>query len=597
MDASGPPPLRRGTAPTALNQPRAHIAPSFDRARERLRAALDELAFFKVLSVSQTSAPGSAPGSGLGSAPGSAPGFAPGSGPGSVSGLGSGGAAVVRMSFTGTAVEALPSFRQDTRTARRVLVLKRDRGVGVGNFLGGAVRLADAPRGPHDATSIPSAGDILVGTPEATLRRDGPRDGPRNGPRDGPRDGSRESTALLLKTWHGGAKPLQELARVVRYGTQLTAAQLRDVLRQPGAAAAERFLAACADDPVRATGTAGLYERRTREDALSMTRAADDIWMVARVVLYGNVRALAYLHVCQIGRGECLSPKQRLEAEGLRLSLPARAFINVLTERLDSPDIATAFSDAVHLLVPDGLKPAASPPSLPSQPSLAFHTSKDQLVAAFLSSNCASAPVSPSYTPASPSYTPASPVYAPSSPVYAPSSPVYAPSSPVYAPSSPPFAPSSPPCAPSSPPCAPSSPPFAPSSPPCAPSLPPYAPSSPPYAPSSPPYAPSSPPCAPSSPPCAPSSPLFAPSSPPAEFKTVSLQPLQFVPASAPASVLTSVPASAPASAPASVPASAQPPLAPAPLFAERPQTRAKARPRTSKRLRAELGAELGAEL
>jgi hypothetical protein len=45
-----------------------------------------------------------------------------------------------------------------------------DHELGIGSYLGVA-KLADAPRGPHDPTSVPSAGDVLVGTPETRQRQ------------------------------------------------------------------------------------------------------------------------------------------------------------------------------------------------------------------------------------------------------------------------------------------------------------------------------------------------------------------------------------------------------------------------------------------
>ena len=384
MNSQPPAPMRHSTAHaslTSLTRNPQVVAPSFTNAREKLRSMLDEITFFKVQTISQTTIHGTAAGTET---------------------------TQLRETFSGTAIEVLPSYRQELK-ARRVLLLKQDREIGIGNFLG-VVKLADAPRGVHDATSVPSAGDVLVGLPVANTRKD-----------------FRDGASLLLKNWRGGAKPLQELARVVRYGTKMSATELRDVLKQPGSAAAERFLAACADDPTRMFPKT-MQERCIRENAQAMVRGADDVWMIARVVLYGNVKSLAHLHLLQVGHDAVLSDKQRTDAQDIRLSLPARVFVEVLAERLDAPDIERVFMETLNALAPESL----------GAPQITAKPKEDETPA---SAFAPASPSSPAYAPSSPSYAPTSPVYAPSSPAYAPSSPAYAPSSPLYAPYSPPFAP------------------------------------------------------------------------------------------------------------------------------------------------------------
>lgn len=414
MDPTRPPPLRRGTAHAALNRPAPVVAQSFDRAREKLRALLDEIAFFKVQSVSQTTLTGA-----------------------SVGVHASDVTTTTRESFSGTAVEVLPSFKKELH-ARRVLFLKKNRQLGVGSFLG-VVRLADAPRGPHDPGSIPGVGDILVGTPEVNSRKE-----------------FREGASLLLTNWRGNAKPLQELARVVRYGTKMTATELRDVLKQPAAASAERFLTSCAQDSARMYPQSA-PERRTRDDAKTMARSADDLWMVARVVLYGNVKSLAHLHALQIGREDVLTERQRADAQGIKLSLSASVFVQVLAERLEAPEIATAFTSAVEALSLSTLSapapssyPSASPSSAASASASAPTPAPASFLTAFLDQEGSERKhlppeetfaTSPLYAPTSPAYAPTSPAYAPTSPAYAPTSPAYAPTSPAYAPTSPTYAP------------------------------------------------------------------------------------------------------------------------------------------------------------
>jgi hypothetical protein len=387
--------MRHSTAHASLARNPPIVAPSFTNAREKLRSMLDEITFFKVQTISQTTIHGTAAGTET---------------------------TQLRETFSGTAIEVLPSYRQELK-ARRVLLLKQDREIGIGNFLG-VVKLADAPRGVHDATSIPSAGDVLVGLPVANTRKD-----------------FRDGASLLLKNWRGGAKPLQELARVVRYGTKMSATELRDVLKQPGSAAAARFLAACADDPARMFPKT-MQERCIRENAQAMVRGADDVWMIARVVLYGNVKSLAHLHLVQVGHDAVLSDKQRTDAQDIRLSLPARVFVEVLAERLDAPDIERVFMETLNALAPEslGAPQITSKPKEAKTPASAFAPACAPTSPVYLPPSPAS-PSSPAYAPSSPSYAPTSPVFVPTSPAYAPSSPAYAPSSPSYAPYSPPFAP------------------------------------------------------------------------------------------------------------------------------------------------------------
>jgi hypothetical protein len=150
---------------------------------------------------------------------------------------------------------------------------------------------------------------------------------------------------------------------------------------------------------------------------LVTTNSADDFWMLARMILWGNLRPLIVLHSLQTGT-KCKEDPSAAEIAAcgeLKLSCSSYEFISGLAFKLEDSDLLTDFASSFVMPAFQSYGYGIQRPPTPP----------------YASSNA------PAYAPSSPAYVPSSPSYAPSSPAYAPSSPAYAPSSPVYRPSSP----------------------------------------------------------------------------------------------------------------------------------------------------------------
>jgi hypothetical protein len=307
----------------------------------------------------------------------------------------------------------------------------------------GPVRLIDSIYGFNHKNSIPQLGDILIGLKIQNTN-----------------EKKQKSQPYVLRSWSTNGKILLELFRMVQYGTRMSDLEIRPIFRQISGVIAQKISSA--------SGESLPYEQKVSVN--SSLVCIDDIYMLAKIILWGNLRLLSVQHCLQTSSvlNEKATDSEYEAAKDLKISTNAYEFVHGISQKLNDDTIMTHFADYFTKF------DVASDQVLtfPSYQS-SIHNSQKQ--------NTQKTSNTESYEPSS--LAPSSPTYAPSSPAYAPSSPAYAPSSPAYAPSSPAYAPSSPTYAPSSPAYAPSSPAYAPSSPAYAPSSPAYAPSSPAYAP------------------------------------------------------------------------------------------------------------------
>jgi hypothetical protein len=272
----------------------------------------------------------------------------------------------------------------------------------------GPCKLLDAAWGRDHHTAVPQIGDILVGILEANTRS------------------GKGRLSKVVRGWSRHGKIIMDLSRMVEFGTHVSEFETRAILRQGECDMASQAAAAIS--------LGGNVARSCERSSVG----ADDFWILARVILWGNLRPLAVLHSIQTGMS-CKNPPSEAETNAskeLNLSCSASDFLTGIAFKLEDADILKEFTDLMVL--------PAEPKRKPTRWADAQETTQTRGT--------------------TPPYAPSSPVYAPSSPAYAPSSPAYAPSSPAYAPSSPAYAPSSPVgnCSPKS---APPSPPFKPLSP------------------------------------------------------------------------------------------------------------------------------------
>lgn len=219
----------------------------------------------------------------------------------------------------------------------------------------GPMTLTQAPLGFDHSSSIPSVGEVLVGTLVQNARK--------------------SHLAMVLRGWSSDAKCLSELYRLIKFGTKKTELENRSLLLQPAG-----FLPAF--QPYK-----------------------HEVYVVARIVLWDNLRPLQVLASKQDATLVLKAPASVAELNvDTFISIPALQFAQLVSIKLEDPDILDKFMDG-FLQVASSLPP----------PSIA-----------------------PSYAPYT-TYQPHSPIYVPKSPpgptetLYNPTSPTYEPSSPKYA--------------------------------------------------------------------------------------------------------------------------------------------------------------------
>lgn len=283
----------------------------------------------------------------------------------------------------------------------------------------GPITLAQAPLGHEHPSAVPTVGEVLVGSLVPNTRKC--------------------HLDHVLRGWSSDAKPLWELLRILKFGTKASEFEVRSILTQT-----------CAN---------------LLQSPPALKAVRDDIYMTARVILWGSVRPLQVLASMQTPGCALMEPANEAEieaAKSLRISSTALDFMDALTMKLNDVTLSEALTNGlilpvsapepVHEPVPvqgwlvnsawasNVSAPAAAPPSKPAPWSYeAYDPAKN-----FASFRPILPPPEgplvrdgPAAAGAGPVYVPSSPVYAPSSPVYAPTSPVYAPTSPVYAAKSP----------------------------------------------------------------------------------------------------------------------------------------------------------------
>jgi hypothetical protein len=290
----------------------------------------------------------------------------------------------------------------------------------------------DAAWGRDHPSALPQIGDILIGVLESNAGGHGEK--------------SKSRIPKVLRSWSRHGKIIMELSRMVEFGTSVSEFDSRSILRQNECAMV---------DQARAAASLGVNVFSVRSGASS----ADDFWMLARLILWGNVRPLVVLHSIETGCKCKTEPTsaERIASSELKLSCSAYDFLSGLAFKLEDYELMKDFTDALDIAVP-----AVAPP-LPPAPTFAhfgygfvssdaLRTQTQEHVAAPVPPEANSSEymgsVTPPFAPSSPAYMPRSPAYAPSSPAYAPSSPQQStsisPPSPVYRPSSPVYKPSSP---------------------------------------------------------------------------------------------------------------------------------------------------------
>lgn len=222
-------------------------------------------------------------------------------------GLSAPGAAPASLgAYNGEAVEL--SFREAKERPKLVFFDKFGR---TRNLLKvGPITLAQAPLGPDHPSAVPTVGEVLVGSLVPNARK--------------------SHLDHVLRGWSSDAKPLWELLRILRFGTKASEFEVRSILTQ-----------ACSN---------------LMQSPPHIKAVRDDIYMCARVILWGSVRPLQVLAVIQ-NSGASLSVEptdaEREAAKSLRISCSAIDFMDALTMKLNDATLSEALQNGLTLPVPE----------------------------------------------------------------------------------------------------------------------------------------------------------------------------------------------------------------------------------------------------
>lgn len=236
----------------------------------------------------------------------------------------------------------------------------------------GPCKLLDAAWGREHSTSLPQIGDIIVGVLEDNLKQS-------------------NKLSKVMRGWSRNGKILLELSRIVEFGTSMHEYEIDKLLTQNE----------CKMQSIMPDGS-----KNTSNDFIG----SDDFAILAKIILWGNLRPVAVLYSIQ-GQRNCIVSPSAIELANcgdLKLSCKAFEFISSLSFKLEDPDILSCFMDLFKPEPPKIIEKFVRSPTPPLLPQ-------------------AAPPEEGMFSPPSPPYIPSSPPYYPSSPIYAPSSPLLPP--------------------------------------------------------------------------------------------------------------------------------------------------------------------------
>lgn len=269
-------------------------------------------------------------------------------------------------SFTGEAVEIV-------NNQQKKLVFFDKFGRSRSYLSVGPITLSQAPLGFDHPSSVPSVGEILVGTLVQNTRK--------------------SHLTHVLRGWSSDAKVLQELQRLIKYGTKRSEFENREILLQP----------------------AGLL----LSSPINVRMYRDEVYLLARIVLWGNVRPLQILASIQNENYKLkkqATETELLAAKQILISMSAKDFVDLITVKLSTDEISNAFLEGLEITEPK------------------VYTKVETYSTMYMGFKKPEKPESPKYVPTSPKYVPTSPIEqpkSPQSPKYVPTSPVN-PTSPTY---------------------------------------------------------------------------------------------------------------------------------------------------------------------
>jgi len=284
----------------------------------------------------------------------------------------------------------------------------------------GPMKLIDTVYGHGHKNSVPQLGEILIGLKVENTNEKRSKTQP-----------------YIFRSWSMNGKVMLDLFRMVQYGTKMSDLEIRPMFRQGAGAVAQKMIDASKDSLP--------FEQKV--SMCKCVKAVDDIYIVAKLTLWGNMRLLTVLHCLQtdstLKQNQTATEAEIDAASDLKLSANALEFVQGISQKLNDDSIMKHFTDCFSKFSgSDKDKEKEAPPWKPYVYDYGYGVSTkiDQVQ-----------PSSPVYGggeggAASP-YAPSSPVYgggaaspfAPSSPMYGgvengggAASPMYGRTSPVH---------------------------------------------------------------------------------------------------------------------------------------------------------------------
>jgi hypothetical protein len=283
----------------------------------------------------------------------------------------------------------------------------------------GPMKLIDTVYGHGHKNSVPQLGEILIGLKVENTNEKRSKTQP-----------------FIFRSWSMNGKVMLDLFRMVQYGTKMSDLEIRPMFRQGAGAVAQKILDASKDSLP--------FEQKV--SMCKCVKAVDDIYIVAKMILWGNMRLLTVLHCLQTDStlNQTATDAEIDAASDLKLSANALEFVQGISQKLNDDSIMKYFTDSFSKFSgSDKDKEKAVAPWKPYEYDYGYgvSTKTDQVMVVKPSS-----PVYGGGGAASP-YAPSSPVYgggaaspfAPSSPMYGgvengggAASPMYGRTSPVH---------------------------------------------------------------------------------------------------------------------------------------------------------------------
>lgn len=277
----------------------------------------------------------------------------------------------------------------------------------------GPMKLIDTVYGFGHKNSVPQLGEILIGLKVENTNEKRSKTQP-----------------YIFRSWSMNGKVMLDLFRMVQYGTKMSDLEIRPMFRQGAGAVAQKMMDASKDSLP--------FEQKV--SMCKCVKAVDDIYIVAKMILWGNMRLLTVLHCLQSDSflNQTATDAEIDAASDLKLSANALEFVQGISQKLNDDSIMNHFTESFSKFSGSGSKEKEKEKEKEAAPWKPYEydygypkrTDTDQSKL----QESAYKPSSPVYGgggAASP-YAPSSPVYGAASPVYGGTSPMYGGTSPMY---------------------------------------------------------------------------------------------------------------------------------------------------------------------